>query len=144
MVTSSESAEGGGQAVPFSDSYTKVFYEVFPYYLSIGMTFEQYWDGDPTLAKYYRKADAFSRKRRNEDMWLQGMYIYEALCNVSPVLNAFAKKGTKPAPYPSQPYPLTDKDRYEEMKLKEKRAGEKAKRYMESIMAKTNKHFESK
>lgn len=144
MVTSSESAGGGGQTAPFSDSYTKTFYNVFPYYLSIGMTSEQYWDGDPTLPKYYREADELRRKRRNEDMWLQGMYIYEALCDVSPVLNAFAKKGTKPSPYPSYPYSVTAKDRAEEKKLKEKRAGEKAKRYMESIMAKTNKRFESK
>ena len=144
MVTSSESAEGGGQSAPFSDSYTKRFYDVFPYYLSIGMTSKQYWDGDPSLPKYYRKADELKRKRRNEDMWLQGLYIYEALCDVSPVLNAFAKKGTKPTPYPSYPYSITAKDRAEEKKLKEKRDGEKAKRYMESIMAKTNKRFESK
>ena len=144
MVTSSESADGGGQSAPVSDSYTIIFYEVFPYYLSIGMTPEQYWDGDPTLPVYYRKADELRRKRDNEHMWLQGMYIYEALCDVSPVLNAFAKKGTKPAPYPSHPYSITAKERVEEKRLKEKRDAEKARRYMESMMAKTNKRFESK
>ena len=144
MVTSSESAEEGGQTALFPNSYTKTFYEVFPYYLSVGMTPEQYWDGDSTLVKYYRKADELTRKRRNEHMWLQGMYIYDALCAVSPVLNAFAKKGTKPAPYPDHPYSLTNKDREEEKKFAERRAGEKARRYMESMMAKTNKRFESK
>ena len=144
MVTSSESVEGDGRSVPFSNSYTAKFYEAFPYYLSIGMSPEQYWDGDPTLTKYYRQADELKRNRRNQELWLQGMYIYEALCDVSPVLNAFAKKGTKPNPYADHPYPLSVKDRAAEKKLQEQRDREKAKRYMESKMAKLNKFFESK
>ena len=144
MVTSSESVEGGGLSAPFSNSYTTQFYEVFPYYLSIGMTPEQYWDGDPLLAKYYRKADELNRKRKNQDLWLQGMYIYEALCDVAPVLQAFPKKGAKPAPYPDRPYSLTSDDIEREKKLREKREREKARRYMEAQMAKLNKRFESK
>ena len=143
MVTSSESVEGGGQSVPFSNSYTDKFYDAFPFYLSIGMTPEQYWDGDSTLAKYYRKAHELQRKRRNEDLWLQGMYIYEALCDVSPILQAFAKRGTKPHPYTDRPYSITSEDREEERKLKEQRDREKAKQYMLSKMAKINKMFES-
>ena len=144
MVTSSESVEGGGLSAPFSNSYTKKFYEVFPYYLSIGMTPEQYWDGDPLLAKYYRQADEIKQQRRNQELWLQGMYIYEALCDVAPVLQAFAKKGTKPIPYLDHPYSLTTKEREDEKKLQEKREREKARRYMEAQMAKLNKQFESK
>ena len=143
MVTSSESAEGSGLSAPFSNSYTTTFYDHFPYYLSIGMTAEQYWDGDPSLAKYYRKSDDLRRKRRNEELWLQGMYIYEALCDVSPVLHSFARKGTKPLPYPDHPYAITNRDREEEHKLREKREREQAKRYMEAKMATINKLFKS-
>ena len=143
MVTSSESADGGGRSAPFSNSYTTVFYDQFPYYLSIGMTPEQYWDGDPMLAKYYRKADEIRQKRRNEELWLQGMYIYEALCDVAPVVHAFAKKGSKPVPYPDHPYALTVHDRENEKKIKEQRDREKARRYMEAKMAEINKRFNS-
>ena len=108
------------------------------------MTPEQYWDGDPLLAKYYRQADELKRKRRNQDLWLQGMYIYEALCDVAPIFHAFAKRGTKPAPYSDHPYSLTAKDRKDEKKLLEQRDREKARRYMEAQMAKLNKRFESK
>ena len=108
------------------------------------MTPEQYWDGSPDLAKYYRKADELRRKRRNEELWLQGMYIYEALCDVSPVMNAFAKRGTKPRPYADHPYALTVKERDEERILREKRERDKAKRYMEAKMAEINKRFNSK
>ena len=107
------------------------------------MTPEQYWDGDPSLPKYYRKAYELQRKRTNEDLWLQGMYIYEALCDVSPVMNAFAKRGTKPHPYSDRPYSITRDDRKEEQKLKEQRDREKAKQYMLGKMAKINKMFES-
>ena len=144
MVTSSESVEGDGRSVPFSNSYTTRFYEVFPYYLSIGMTPEQYWDGDPLLAKFYRQADEIRQKRKNQELWLQGMYIYEALCDVAPVLQAFAKKGTKPTPYPDRPYSLTTKDREDERKLREKREREKARQYMEAQMERLNKRFNSK
>ena len=108
------------------------------------MSPEQYWDGDPMLAKYYRQADELKRDRKNQELWLQGMYIYEALCDVSPVLNAFAKKGTKPTPYTDHPYPLSTKDKDAEKKLQEQREREKAKRYMEGQMAKLNKRFKSK
>ena len=143
MVTSSESVEGDGRSVPLFNSYTTKFYEVFPFYLSIGMTPEQFWDGDCTLVKYYRKAYELQRKRKNEDLWLQGMYIYEALCDVSPILQAFAKKGTKAHPYPDHPYAITQDDRKDERKLKEKRDREKAKQYMLGKMARINKSFES-
>ncbi len=144
MVTSSESVEGDGRSVPFSNSYTSTFYEVFPFYLSIGMTPEQYWDGDSQLAKYYRKADELNRQHKNQELWLQGMYIYEALCDVAPIFHAFAKRGTKPTPYTDHPYLITTKEREGEKKLQEKRERDKARRYMEAQMAKLNKRFESK
>ena len=81
LVSSSLSETEGGErnrSTPLF-TYTEKFYECFPYYLSIGMTPEQYWDGDPTLTKYYRKADEIKKERLNEELWLQGMYIYEAL-----------------------------------------------------------------
>jgi hypothetical protein len=72
------------------------------------------------------------------------MYIYEALCDVAPVLHAFAKRGTKPAPYSDHPYSITNKDREAEKELKAKREREKAQQYMLGKMAKINKRFESK
>ena len=90
-----------------SASLTKQLYEHFPFYLAMGMTYDQYWNEDCTLVKFYREAHKIKNKQRNQELWLQGLYIYEALCDVSPVLHAFAKKGTKPTPYPSAPYPTT-------------------------------------
>ena len=95
------------------------------------------------LAKWYRKAEEMRQNRRNEELWLQGMYIYEALCDVSPLLHAFAKRGTKPVPYPDHPYSITSKDMEEEKERKVRLEREKAKQYMLGKMAKLNKRFES-
>lgn len=57
--------------------------------------------------KAYRKANEIRQKRTNEEAWLQGAYIYHALCCVSPVLHAFAKSGAKPEPYMPQPISIT-------------------------------------
>ena len=143
LVSGSLSAPLGSEhngSLPFV-TYTERFYEQFPYYLSIGMTPEQYWDGDPELAKHYRKADEIRLSRRNQELWLQGMYIYEAICDASPILHAFAKKGTKPYPYTDKPYPLTDNQRERDSVEKEKAVSEKGKKFMEAFMKINNSKF---
>lgn len=118
----------GGELVKAASlpSYTEQMYEHFPYYLSLGMTASQYWDGDCTLVKYYRKADKIKSDRENHNLWLQGCYIYEALCCVSPVLNAFAKSGTKPIPYSEKPYSLTKEEQERRNEEKDKKNRDKA------------------
>ena len=143
LVSGSLSALTGSEhdsSLPFV-TYTEKFKEQFPYYLSIGMTPEQYWDADPALAKYYRKADEIRLERRNQEMWLQGMYFYEAICDASPILHSFAKKGTKPHPYADKPYPLTDKQRKQDTASKEKAVAEKGKKFMETFMKLNNSKF---
>lgn len=144
LVSSSWSAtDGGGQiSSPPNFTYTERFYEMFPYYLSIGMTYEQYWNGDCTLVKYYREAEELRNEKRNQELWLQGMYVYEAICDVSPILHAFAKKGAKPHPYPSKPYAISEKQIRQEREEKERKLAEKGKRFMEALMQSTNKRFE--
>jgi hypothetical protein len=72
------------------------------------------------------------------------MYVYEALCDASPLLQAFAKKGTKAHPYVDHPYSITSEDIAAEKKRQELREREKARQYMLGKMAKINKMFESK
>ena len=88
--------------------------------MSIGMTYEQFWREDVTMTKMYLKAYKVKLDREIEmdqwNIWKQGMYIYEALCDVSPVLHAFSKSGRKPLPYPKVPWGMEE---YEK-KLEEK------------------------
>ena len=107
------------------------------------MTAEQYWDGDPNLVIAYRKAEKLRMERRNFDAWVQGMYIYEALCEVSPLYHDLAKRGTKAAPYAKEPYPLY-KTRERRQEDKAKKEMEKAQRIMEMFREHTNRRFAQK
>lgn len=105
------------------------------------MTYDQFWNDDPMLVKYYRKAAEIEVDRKNQELWLQGMYIYDALCCASPVFRSFAKKGTKPAPYPAAPYALNAKQQEKEKEIKEKLAYEKGKARMSAFMERVNAKF---
>ncbi len=70
----------------------------------MGMTWEQYWFGDVTMVQAFAEAERLRQQRQNSEAWLQGMYVYDALLRVAPVLQAFAPKGTKPQPYVPKPY----------------------------------------
>lgn len=106
---------------PPSINHTDIFNKAFPYYLSIGMTYELYWNNDCELVKHYREASEMKKRAKNEELWLQGLYFYEALCDVSPVLHAFAKRNTKPIKYPSEPYPISEKEAKERAEEKDKK-----------------------
>lgn len=141
---SSTEGSGGVTATAPLHSYREKFEELFPYYLSLGMTEEQYWDRDCRLVIAYRKAAELRTSRKNQEMWLQGAYIYEALTRVSPLLHAFAKKGTKPAPYLAEPFAITEKQAEYQREEKDKKTYDKGKALIEGFMAKHNKKFEGK
>ena len=64
------------------------------------------------------------------------MYIYEALCDVSPVLHAFAKSGTKPNPYPDRPYAITTQEIKDKKEAAAKAARDSAKAVFRAWAAK--------
>ena len=91
-----------------SRSYGEIFEQLCPYYMSIGMSYDEYWDGDVEAVKAYRQADELRKKQRNFELWLQGKYMYDALCSTSPLFRFTMKSGTiKPEPYTKEPYPIT-------------------------------------
>lgn len=94
-----------------------MFEQAWPYYLSLGMPYELFWEADPLLTISYRKAYDLQRRRMNEELWLQGIYFAEALS--ATVGNMFSK-GTKHK-YPAEPLPISQ-DEAEERKQREQKA----------------------
>ena len=120
---------GGLEQSPPSTSHTKLFEKAFPQYLAMGMSYELFYDVDCCLVLAYRSANRIRMRQKNDELWLQGFYFYEALCAVSPILHAFAEKGTRAKPYISEPVVLSadeqlkreereEAERYERMKSK--------------------------
>ena len=87
-----------------------------------GMTYEQFWHGDPWLAKAYREAYVERRKAENNRDWFSGRYFFDAL-SIS-LSNAFRKQGTPAKDYLEEPYQLFELNEDEraiaEAKMREK------------------------
>ena len=135
-----------GETRPLSSyTYSEIFELKFPYYLSIGMTYKQYWEDDCNLVKFYREADKLRRERTNWEMWLQGMYIYDAIGRLSSILR-FSQKPQPPMPYIEKPYNLNqDEEDIEKEKIdKEKQKFENDLKFMQAFMIDTNKKFADK
>lgn len=101
-------------------SLAELFTEAFPYYLSMGMTYDEFWNGPPSLVRAYRQAWAIKQKNDEFDRWRRGMYVYDAILRASPVLRPFGKGEVKPMDYPDRPYPLTEKEAKEQEAQRER------------------------
>ena len=131
-----------------AQSYGDIFDELFPDYLLIGMTPEQYWDGESSLKVAYRKA--YRQRRRNEDIiadrnaWLQGVYVRDAIDSLYIMVAGFTPKGTRAKPYPS--LPRMEKEEQEKRARTERKAQENqtmlAMAMMQQAFANFNKGFE--
>jgi hypothetical protein len=89
-------------------TYTETFNECFPFYLFIGMSYAEYWEGEPSLTRYYRKAYRLKQDEINHNAWLQGLYVYDAISTA--LHNALRGKNTKSKNYAEKPYKLDKKD----------------------------------
>lgn len=91
-----------------STSLTKLFEKACPIYMSYGMSYNDFWYGPAFMTTFYRDAYKLRLRQQDENNWMLGMYVYEAILDCSPILHAFSKKGTKPLPYVEKPH-LMDK-----------------------------------
>ena len=98
------------------------------------MSGSEYWDGEPKLAIAYKKAHEINLKRKNEELWMQGLYIKHAL--LSTVGNMFKDKNQEAFEYPEEPFPITQHDAELRREREEKEKFEKMKAIM---MAKIKK-----
>ena len=89
----------------------------------IGMSPEQYWEGDPYLAKFYFEAHKLRIEQKNQELWMQGLYIYNALNVVAAnTANAFSKHHHPQQKYLEKPIPMfkTEDEIAEETQIKER------------------------
>ena len=89
----------------------------------MGMNYDQFWIDDPTLVIAYRKAESIRKRRTNEELWLSGIYMTEAL--TATVGNMFSK-GAKHQ-YPTEPKPFTLEEIEERKERERKRKQEELK-----------------
>lgn len=96
---------GGGDVAP-KKTYTEVFEEQCPYFMSIGMTYDEFWYKEPERTKYYRDSHILQCKSKNQELWLQGMYFISSI--------QVALDSKRKAKYPERPidiYPKTEAEK---------------------------------
>lgn len=111
------------------------------------MSYDEYWYKSPYRAMFYKDAYKLKSEQKDEELWLQGVYIYEALCDVSPILHAFSKKGTKPLPFIPKPLSRTIVEKElseEEMEQKVENERLIAKIHFDNLARQLNKRFKDK
>lgn len=116
--------EAGGQLGPSAFSTIgEMFEHECGWYLHLGMTPDEYWDGDCCAVKWYREKYLYDQEQRNFELWLQGKYVYDAMLYASPMLKPFVKDST-PQPYMEKPYPITPKEQQAQERAKKRQAME--------------------
>ena len=83
--------------------------------MAIGMTYEEFWYGDPWKIKIFKKAHELKNEIANQQMWLQGLYIYDA---VGAVVNSVLGKKQKYIEHPLDLHPKTEAEKAREHSIK--------------------------
>ena len=89
-------------------SMSEIFWEAYPAYLTMGMSSDEYWNGDARACRAYRKKREEEMRLEDERLWRQGAYVYQALIAVAPYFNSI--KPQKPEEY-IQPFSYMQEER---------------------------------
>lgn len=139
LVTGDGSDTGGNASSALPPSrYTEIFEKVVPFYLSIGMTWDQFWNQDSTMVKYFREAEKIRVNNRNTEMWIQGAYIYKVMEAFAPILPAFPKKNARVGDYLSEPLSLSEEEEKSKEERKARRDADKGIKMMNDWMQRVN------
>ena len=132
--------EVGGKIAASPLSLLEVFERACPDYMAMGMTYEQFWNGDTSAHGMYLKAKKKRISEQNQLAWLQGMYFYTALINVAPYIKAFSK--SKPKPYMNEPIDIWEEERIHREEEEAKARFDRMRAKMEAFAKKHNERHQ--
>ena len=102
--------------------YGDIFDQLFPQYLVMGMSPEEYWDGESSLKPAYRKAYEMrmetEQRLADRNNWYMAQYIIQVLQCVPLLVGGLNVRSTTKLPeFPNRPY----FEKFEEQKKEETR-----------------------
>lgn len=71
--------------------------------MALGVPADEFWNGNYTMLKFYVDRHRIAVEQKNEELWLQGLYNFEALTVA--ISRALDKHSS--AKYPEKPHRLT-------------------------------------
>lgn len=104
--------------------------------MALGMTYEQYWYGDPLMARAFYKADKLRQQRMNDEAWLYGVYTCRALQSALSISDLFRPTGqTSATQYPQKPIDISvEQETQEEKEQREEQEAIYAQAYMANMV----------
>lgn len=103
--------------------------------MAIGMTYEQYWYGDPLMVRDFYKAEELRNRREDRMAWWNGLYMLSAL--QATVGNLFLEEGAEPNRYPAEPV-LQEQDKEEARRREEEKRAKEEERERLRLVAYLN------
>lgn len=97
---------------------SEVFENLCPYFMSIGMSYDEYWFQNCDRVIAYKRAYDYKRKAENERLWVNGMYSLKA---IGVAINNAFKGHEKYFEKPLDIYPKTLEEKQEEEKQNRKK-----------------------
>ena len=79
-----------------------------------GMSYEEYWFGDPWMTRAYAQYNLLKRRQMNEELWLEGIYMANAFQTV--LANAFGKQRVKYLEKPLEIFEKTEAEKQQEIR----------------------------
>lgn len=139
--------ESRGERLNSPEEIIRLLDENCIFYMSIGMSYADYWEGDNCLPSFYLRAYQKRRKReieeKNYTAWLEGFYNMNAFGVV--LSNAFSDKNSSPAEYFDKPIELFPKEKTAEEKAQEQEAARlRMKIAMDNFAAAVNSQYKRK
>jgi len=132
-------------------TYGDIFDELFPHYLLMGMTPEQYWDGEnelkPAYLKAYRLRIENEQRMADRNNWFMGQYLIRVLHAVPLLVGGLnVKPSTRLPEYPDKPFLETAEEQKNEdvRKKREEDQSMLAMAMMQEAFARFNKNFEKR
>ena len=113
------------ESEPSEITLSEFFIKMFPVYMAMGMSYDEYWNGPCWLARAYREAHQMKQRQEEWARWRQAAYIFDALLCASPMMKPFVKDA-KPGKFPEEPWPLTQKEADERQEAKDRENYKKA------------------
>jgi hypothetical protein len=128
-----------------------MFDEMFPHYLLMGMTPEQYWDGEYGLKQAYRKSYQMrmenEQKLADRNNWYMGQYMICVLQCVPLLVGGLnVKSSTRLPEYPDRPFfdKIEAERKEEDRRKREEDQMKLAMAMFQSVVMQKNKTIESK
>lgn len=109
---------------PQTFSYSQYLDTMCPYYMNYGMSYDEFWYGSIDRLNSYWQKHQFEIEQRNQEMWMQGLYIRLAVASCLDSKNK----------YPVKPHRITEMTEVER-ELDNKRRVEQLREQLMAIKA---------